>query len=95
VAYPDSPLNTLGGHHEDPKPGHRAPIRDNEPPVGSGTTPRFALFAAPEGMPASLQEKYGKLLEPGLREPFHGVSYGWFGPTAMSHSRPERVAGTP
>jgi 2-polyprenyl-6-methoxyphenol hydroxylase-like FAD-dependent oxidoreductase len=72
VAYPDSPLNAHTAHtHGGPEPGKRAPIRKHEPAVGSGNTPRFVLFGQSEGMPANLLEKYAKLLEPGLREPYH------------------------
>lgn len=39
--------------------------------VGSGPTLRFALFAAPDGVPSTLQDKCGKILEPALRKPFH------------------------
>ncbi len=71
VAYSESPLNASGAHsQEGPKSGHRAPIRGDEPAVGSGPTPRFALFAT-GGMPPTLQDKYGKILEPALRKPFH------------------------
>jgi FAD binding domain len=34
IGYPHSPLNAPGGHR-DPSPGHRAPIRATEPPVGT------------------------------------------------------------
>jgi 2-polyprenyl-6-methoxyphenol hydroxylase-like FAD-dependent oxidoreductase len=68
IHYAHSPLNGAG--HKDPAPGYRAPIRTNEPPVGGGS-PRFALFAEPDGMPADLQKRYATLLEPTLREPFH------------------------
>ena len=72
VAYSESPMNASGAHsQEGPKSGHRAPIRGDEPAVGSGPTPRFALFAAPSGMPSILQDKYGKIMEPALRKPFH------------------------
>jgi len=72
VAYSDSPLNASRAHfHDPPKPGHRAPIRNNESPVGSGRTPRFALFAAVDAMLPPLREKWGNLLETAVREPFH------------------------
>ena len=56
--------------HNGVKPGKRAPIRDNEPPVGSGDAPRFALFAESNNMPASLLQKYNSLLEATPRTPF-------------------------
>jgi 2-polyprenyl-6-methoxyphenol hydroxylase-like FAD-dependent oxidoreductase len=71
VAYPDSPLNAHTAHtHGGPEPGKRAPIRKDEPAVGSGDTPRFALFAEPHGVPADLLQKYAGILEPELREPY-------------------------
>src|SRR6266404_1968743 len=45
VAYSDSPLNARSANvHRGPEPGKRAPIREGEPDVGSGNTPRFGLF---------------------------------------------------
>jgi 2-polyprenyl-6-methoxyphenol hydroxylase-like FAD-dependent oxidoreductase len=70
VGYPQSPLNAPGGYR-DPLPGARAPIRATESPVGAGNTPRFALFAEPDGMPSNFQERYTNLVEPTLREPYH------------------------
>jgi 2-polyprenyl-6-methoxyphenol hydroxylase-like FAD-dependent oxidoreductase len=70
IGYPHSPLNAPGGYR-DPSPGDRAPIRATEPPVGAGNTPRFALFAEPDGMPSNFPGRYADLLEPNLREPYH------------------------
>jgi 2-polyprenyl-6-methoxyphenol hydroxylase-like FAD-dependent oxidoreductase len=71
IGYSDSPLNPQTQHaHNGVKPGKRAPIRDNEPPVGSGDAPRFALFAESNNMPASLLQKYNSLLEATPRTPF-------------------------
>jgi 2-polyprenyl-6-methoxyphenol hydroxylase-like FAD-dependent oxidoreductase len=70
IGYPHSPLNARGGYR-DPSPGHRAPIRATEPPVGAGNTPLFALFAESDGMPSNFPERYANLVEPTLREPYH------------------------
>lgn len=71
VAYPDSPLNAQSGHvHAGPEPGKRAPIREGEPAVGSGNTPRFALFAADTPASRSLLSKYPNLVEPSPRKPY-------------------------
>jgi 2-polyprenyl-6-methoxyphenol hydroxylase-like FAD-dependent oxidoreductase len=71
IGYSDSPLNAHTQHpHDTVKPGKRAPIRPNEPPVGSGNAPRFALFADSTDMPTSLLQKYSSLLEPTPRAPF-------------------------
>ncbi len=69
IGYPHSPLNGPDGH-EEPTPGHRAPIRANEPPVGAGEIPRFVLFGAPDGMPSDLMQRYAKVVEQKLREPY-------------------------
>jgi 2-polyprenyl-6-methoxyphenol hydroxylase-like FAD-dependent oxidoreductase len=71
VAYSDSPLNGQSAQvHGGPEPGKRAPIRESEPAVGSGNTPRFALFA--KDMPASrsLLAKYPDFVEPLPRKPY-------------------------
>jgi 2-polyprenyl-6-methoxyphenol hydroxylase-like FAD-dependent oxidoreductase len=71
IGYSDSPLNARTPHPSDGfTPGKRAPIRENEPPVGCGNAPRFALFAEASNMPAGLLEKYSSLLEPATRAPF-------------------------
>jgi 2-polyprenyl-6-methoxyphenol hydroxylase-like FAD-dependent oxidoreductase len=71
VGYSDSPLNAQTQHaHDGVKPGKRAPIRQNEPPVGSGNAPRFALFAESDNMPAGLLQKYSGFFEAASRSPF-------------------------
>jgi hypothetical protein len=71
VAYSDSPLNAQSAHvHGGPKPGQRAPIREDEPAVGSGNTPRFALFAEDTPASRSLLSKYANLVEPSPRKPY-------------------------
>jgi len=72
VGYPGSPLNAHTAHaHGGPEPGKRAPIRQGEPAVGSGNTPRFALYGEAGSVPSNLFEKYGEIVEPTLRAPFH------------------------
>jgi len=71
IGYPKSPLNGKGtSPNSGPAEGERAPIM-NQSPVGSGDSPRFALFA--EGGDArgpQLIERYPNLLEATLRQPF-------------------------
>jgi 2-polyprenyl-6-methoxyphenol hydroxylase-like FAD-dependent oxidoreductase len=75
IGYSDSPLNAQTHHaHNGLKPGKRAPIRPNEPPVGSGDSPRFALFAEESEMPADLLHKYSGLLDATPRNPFSSDS---------------------
>jgi 2-polyprenyl-6-methoxyphenol hydroxylase-like FAD-dependent oxidoreductase len=74
VGYPESPLNAKSAHvHGGPHPGQRAPIREGEPAVGSGNTPRFALFAEDTPTSKSLLSKYPNFVEPLPRKPYaHG-----------------------
>ena len=72
IGYPRSPLNAgceyAGGG---PKEGERVPIDVDNPCVGAGDTPRFALYANEgDGRGSALIAKYSDLLEPGLRAPF-------------------------
>lgn len=67
LGYAHSPLN---GGHGDPAPGKRAPIRVDEPPVGAGDAPRFAVFGDADGMPAGFLQKYASVVEQKLRAPF-------------------------
>jgi len=72
IGYPESPLNG-GGEYAGagPKEGERAPINVDNPCVGVGDTPRFALYAdGGDGRGSALIAKYSDLLEPNLREPF-------------------------
>jgi len=71
IGYPASPLNAQGAHVSDgPAAGARAPIREGEPPVGAGDTPRFALFCEADEEASRLITRYPDLLEPAVREPF-------------------------
>ena len=71
VAYSDSPLNAQSAHvHGGPETGKRAPIREGEPAVGSGSSPRFALFAEDTPDSRSLLSKYANLVEPSPRKPY-------------------------
>jgi 2-polyprenyl-6-methoxyphenol hydroxylase-like FAD-dependent oxidoreductase len=68
IGYPGSPLNgpALAGG---PKPGARVAPVAGQPPVGSGTTPRFALCAAPGATVTQLIQQHTKLLDPLVRPP--------------------------
>jgi hypothetical protein len=71
IGYPNSPLNMPDGNtHGGPKPGERAPIRNEEAPVGSGNSPRFALLADDTPAAKALLAKYSALLESSLRTPY-------------------------
>lgn len=76
IEYPESPLNAHGAHsHGGPAEGERAPIREGEPPIGSGNAPKFVLCAdLSEGKAkhaASVTAAlYRHLLEEQIRPPF-------------------------
>jgi 2-polyprenyl-6-methoxyphenol hydroxylase-like FAD-dependent oxidoreductase len=71
VGYSDSPLNGQSTHvRGGPEAGKRAPIREGEPPVGSGNTPRFVLFAEDTPAARSLLAKYPKFIESVPRKPY-------------------------
>jgi hypothetical protein len=48
----------------------RSRIREDEPPVGSGNYPRFALFSEDTADSRFLLSRYPDLLESSLRKPF-------------------------
>ena len=71
IGYPHSPLNAHSGNgHGGPRPGERAPIRDGDPLVGAGNSPRFALFANDTPASRTLRSKYFDLLESSPRSPY-------------------------
>ena len=71
VGYPDSPLNSSHDfEHHGPIPGRRAPVHQGEMAVGSGTTPRFALFAQENHAHENVAKEFVDILEPKLREPY-------------------------
>jgi 2-polyprenyl-6-methoxyphenol hydroxylase-like FAD-dependent oxidoreductase len=76
IEYPSSPLNAYSASGYDaPKAGERAPIRENDLPVGAGDSPRFALYANDTTDSRALLSKYSSLLDSSLRVPYtdHGI----------------------
>lgn len=71
IGYPKSPLNgsSLGG--EGPKPGERVEPVAGQVPVGSGDTPRFALFAEKTASVTDLVKRFNGLVDPDVRSPLH------------------------
>ncbi|MCB5943868.1 FAD-dependent monooxygenase [Acidocella sp. KAb 2-4] len=68
--YRHSPINGTNDRAlPGPGPGERLPPRPDEPPLGSGNAPRFALFAAPGPRVDRLRRDFAALLEPELRAP--------------------------
>ena len=67
-SYRNSPINGTNDRGlPGPAPGERLPPRPDEPPLGAGDSPRFALFAAPSPAVWELQQEFAGLLEPRLR----------------------------
>jgi hypothetical protein len=71
IGYPESPLNGPSlVNHVGPKPGERVVPIAGQTPIGSGSSPRFTLFAEPSAATSSLLASFGALLDPELRQPF-------------------------
>jgi hypothetical protein len=71
IGYPHSPLTQAGRHSRSgPAAGERAPVLKIDPPVGSGDTPRFALFASSDPASLALTARHRDLIEPKTRTPF-------------------------
>jgi 2-polyprenyl-6-methoxyphenol hydroxylase-like FAD-dependent oxidoreductase len=71
IGYPHSPLTQAGRHvRSGPVAGARAPVLGVDPPVGSGDTPYFALFAHASPACAALIARHRDLLEPEPRPSF-------------------------
>jgi 2-polyprenyl-6-methoxyphenol hydroxylase-like FAD-dependent oxidoreductase len=85
IGYPNSPLNVHDGNtHGGPKPGERAPIRDEEEPVGSGKTPASRCL-----LKIRLhRERYSPSTQHSLNRRFGGLTpskaSGWSDPMATS-----------
>ena len=71
IGYPRSPLNGPALAGAGPKPGERVVPIAGQAPVGSGGTPRFALFAEKNATTAELARRFERLLDPDIRPPFH------------------------
>ncbi len=70
IGYPESSLNGPSLRGAGPKPGERVVPIAGQVPVGSGTTPRFALFAEKTTATADLMKRFEGLLDPDIRPPF-------------------------
>jgi 2-polyprenyl-6-methoxyphenol hydroxylase-like FAD-dependent oxidoreductase len=70
VGYDHSPLNGPGLRRGDiPAPGRRLEPIARQTPVGSGKTPRFALFAAGSGKVSALAMNFPNLIDAEIRAP--------------------------
>jgi hypothetical protein len=70
IGYDHSPLNGPGLHRGDlPAPGRRLEPVARQTPVGSGNTPRFALFAAGGSRVSALAIKFSNLIDAEIRAP--------------------------
>jgi 2-polyprenyl-6-methoxyphenol hydroxylase-like FAD-dependent oxidoreductase len=71
IGYPKSPLTVDAGHHHGgPAAGARAPIHNNDEPIGAGNRPRFAFCSAPAEEASRLITRYPQLLEANARKPY-------------------------
>ena len=70
LGYPKSPLNGSCLPVADPKPGQRVGPVSGQVPVGAGSAPRFALFAANTTATADLVRRFPGLLDRDVRPPF-------------------------
>ena len=72
IGYKHSPLNGPRAHGiAGPSTGERVAPIAGQTPVGSGDTPRFALFARTSAATADLLRKFDDLLDPDIRPPLH------------------------
>jgi 2-polyprenyl-6-methoxyphenol hydroxylase-like FAD-dependent oxidoreductase len=71
IGYPNSPLNgDRLRNASGPQPGGRVMPVAGQTPIGSGSVPRFALFAQPTAALAELRDRFADLLDPEIRPPF-------------------------
>jgi hypothetical protein len=70
IGYPKSPLNGPCLAGVGPKPGQRVGPLLGRVPVGAGSAPRFALFAANTTATADLVGRFPGLLDREVRPPF-------------------------
>ena len=70
IGYPKSPLNGCALRGSGPQPGERVAPVPGELPIGSGSAPRFALFAERSAAVTDLQQRFAALVEPDLRAAF-------------------------
>ena len=69
VGYKDGPLTERSSLHriDGPTPGGRVEPQPGTVPFGAGTSPLFAILAAPDHGFDTLRQQYGTLLEPAPR----------------------------
>jgi 2-polyprenyl-6-methoxyphenol hydroxylase-like FAD-dependent oxidoreductase len=95
IGYPKSPLNGPCLSGAGPKPGQRVGPLSGQVPVGAGSAPLFALFAANTTVTADLVGRFPGLLDRDIRPPF-GDGGTWLvrpdGYLACSSSDTEAIA---
>lgn len=70
IGYDQSPLNGPSFHGGDvPAPGRRLVPITGQTPAGSGSAPRFALFAASSSRVSGLPMKFPNLIDSAIRPP--------------------------
>ena len=95
IHYPSSPLNGPALKGARPRPGERVVPVEGQTLVGSGKSPRFALFAEKTADTLNLVNTFGSILDPDIR-PSVRASGIWLvrpdGYVACSSSDPSTVA---
>jgi 2-polyprenyl-6-methoxyphenol hydroxylase-like FAD-dependent oxidoreductase len=71
IGYPTSPLNGPSMGRAGPKSGERVVPVAGQVPVGSGDTPRFALFAEKVANVTDLVKQFDGLVDSDIRPPLH------------------------
>ena len=69
IGYPESPLNGPSQGGAGPRPGERVAPVAGQAAVGSGSAPRFALFADKNAATTELLGRFDGLLDPDIRPP--------------------------
>jgi 2-polyprenyl-6-methoxyphenol hydroxylase-like FAD-dependent oxidoreductase len=95
IGYPKSPLNGPCLAGAGPKPGQRVGPQEGQEPVGAGSAPHFALFAANTAATSDLVGRFPELLDREVRPPLRDDGL-WLvrpdGYLACSSSNTEAVA---
>jgi hypothetical protein len=86
IGYPKSPLNGPCLAGAGPKPGQRVGPLSGQVPVGAGSAPRFALFAANTTATADLAGRFCWIAT--FAHLSAMAAFGWFDLTAISLVRP-------
>ncbi len=88
IHYSHSPLNGPALKTAGPKPGERVVPIAGQTPVGSGTIPRFALFADKTADTLNLVSTFGSILDSDIRPSLHSPGIWLVRPDGSSPADP-------